>query len=102
MLPEPKTGGLVMVKPERIEALKQKKAKIEKELAAIEARERAKARKEETRLKILIGGGIMADAKIHPQIIEIVQEILTRATTAERDRELLKANGWLLYAQPQK
>ena len=75
--------------------LKQRKAKIEKELAAIEARERAKVRKEETRLKVLIGGGIIADAKVHPEIIELIQEILARATTAERDRELLKAKDWL-------
>ena len=84
-----------MVKPDRVEALKQRKAEIEKKLASIEARERAKTRKEETRLKVLIGGGVLADAKIHPEIIELVQEILTRATTKERDRELLKASGWL-------
>lgn len=87
--------GAVMVKPERIEALKQRKAKIEKELFTIEAREKAKARKEETRLKVLIGAGIIADAKVHPEIIELVHEILTRATPSKRDRELLQARGWL-------
>lgn len=84
-----------MVKPEAVEALKQRKAKIEKQLAAIEAREKAKARKEETRLKILIGGGIIADAKAHPEILTMMQKILDRATTSKRDRELLKAKGWL-------
>lgn len=89
------TGVLVMIKPDRIELLKQRKAKIERELSAIEAKEKAKTRKEETRLKVLIGGGILADAKVHPEMIELVQEILTRATTAERDRELLKSRGWI-------
>lgn len=83
------------MKPERIEALKKRKAEIEQKLAQIEARERAKTRKEETRLKILIGGGIISDAKIHPEIVELIQEILERATTITRDRELLKVAGWL-------
>ena len=91
-----------MTKPDRIELLKQRKAKIERELAAIEAKEKAKERKAETRLKILIGGGIMADAKVHPEIIEPIQKILVRSTPSERDRELLKANGWLPSAPSQK
>ena len=87
--------GAVMANPDRVEALKQRKAKIEQQLALIEAREKAKARKEDTRLKVLIGAGIMADAKIHPEIVDRIQEILDRATSAKRDRELLKAKGWL-------
>ena len=85
-----------MVNSDRIEALKQRKAKIEKQLAAIEAREKAKARKEDTRLKVLIGGGIIADAKLNPEIISLIQEILNRATPSKRDRELLQTHGWLL------
>lgn len=84
-----------MVNPEKIEALKLKKDKIEKQLSALEAREKAKARKEETRLKVLIGAGIMADAKLHPEIVATVQKILTRATTAKRDKDFLKGKGWL-------
>ena len=80
---------------ERIEALKLRKAKIEQELASIEAREKAKERKEETRLKILIGAGILADAKAHPEIVELIQEILARSITSARDRELLARKGWL-------
>ena len=84
-----------MAKLDRIELLKQKKAKIEQELAAIAAKEKARERRQETRLKILIGGGIVADAKVHPEIVSLIQEILARATTATRDRELLQASGWL-------
>lgn len=80
---------------DRIETLKQRKARIEKELAAIEAREKARERKEETRLKVLVGAGILADSKIHPEIVDLVQEILGRAITAERDRAFLQRKGWL-------
>jgi len=84
---------------ERIESLKQRKEKIEQALANLEAREKAKQRKEETRLKILIGGAILSDAKDHPEIIDIVQEIVTRAVSSERDKELLARCGWMLPAK---
>lgn len=84
-----------MSTPAKIDRLKAKKEEIEKQLAKLQAAENAKARKEETRLKVLIGGGIVADAKIHPEVIELIQEILGRATTATRDREFLKERGWI-------
>lgn len=84
-----------MSNPGKIERLKAKKEELEKQLAKLEAEERAKARKEETRLKILIGGGILADAKIHPEIVDLVHEILERSTTAQRDRDFLKEKGWM-------
>ena len=82
----------------RAEALRQRKAKIEKQLADLEARERTKARKEETRLKVLIGAGLLADAKIHPDIVENIKKILDRATTSKRDRDFLQAKGWIKTA----
>lgn len=84
-----------MVKPDRVETLRKKKEQIEKKLADLEARERAKVRKEETRLKVLIGGGILADAKVHPEIVDLIFEILDRSTPAKRDRDFLEAKGWL-------
>jgi len=90
-----KIEGERMPKTDRIETLKERKAKIEKQLAALEAKEKAKARKEDTRLKVVIGAGLLADAKIHPEILRAVQKILDRAITAKRDRELLQAKGWL-------
>ena len=94
MIRTPKRG-IAMTTPARIDRLKAKKEEIEKRLAELEARERNKNRKEETRLKILIGGGIVADAKIHPEVIDLIQEILDRATPAARDRNFLKKMGWL-------
>lgn len=80
---------------ERMEALKQRKAKIEQQIAAVKARQTAQERKEETRLKILIGAAMLADAKINPETAQVMQKILTRAITAPRDREFLQAKGWL-------
>lgn len=86
------------MKKDRIEALREQKEQIEKRLAALEAKKKAQERKDETRLKIVIGAGVMADAKKHPEVMELVQEILTRATTAKRDRDFLEANGWISAA----
>lgn len=80
---------------ERIKSLKERKAKIEQELSRIEAREKAKERKEETRLKVLIGSAILSEAPAHPEIVQPIQEILARAITAPRDQELLTRKGWL-------
>lgn len=80
---------------DRATILMEKREKIDKELAAIQAKEKAKARKIDTRLKILIGAGIMADVKKHPDHRKTMQNILDKATTAKRDRDLLKEWGWL-------
>ena len=84
-----------MTKPAKIDRLKAKKEEIEKQLAELEARERNKARKDENRLKILIGAAILADARIRPELEGEVQKILERAITAKRDREFLEERGWL-------
>lgn len=84
-----------MNKPDKIERLKARKEEIEKQLAELQAKEKAKARKEETRLKILIGAGIMANVKIRPELKGQVQKILDKAITESRDRKFLQEKGWL-------
>lgn len=84
-----------MATANKIEALKQKKEKIEKELALIEAREKAKKRKEETRLKVIIGAAMVAECNANPETADLVKAVLGRAVTAQRDRELLARSGWL-------
>jgi len=86
-------------KKERLTTLREKKEKLEKQLAALEARERAKARKEETRLKVLIGAAVLADAKVHPENITNIEAILQRAVIAPRDRSFLQEKGWLSVKQ---
>ena len=80
---------------EHLEALKQRKAKLEQQISALKARESSQERKEDTRLKVLIGAAMIADTKLNPQTGVFVQEVLQRAIVAERDRELLRRKGWL-------
>lgn len=87
---------------EKLEALKQRKAKIEQELAAIEARQKARDRKEDTRLKVLIGAAMLADAKLNPSTIQFIEEVLQRGIIAPRDREFLQGKGWLPAAKPEQ
>lgn len=84
-----------MAANEKIETLRQRKAKLEREIAALEARDRDRERKEDTRLKVLIGAGIMADAKLNPATALFVREVLQRAIIADRDRVFLQGKGWI-------
>lgn len=84
-----------MATQERLKELAQKKAKLEQQIAALKSREAAKERKEDTRLKVLVGAAMLADAKMNPQTGVFVQDILEKAITADRDRDFLRRKGWL-------
>jgi muramidase (phage lysozyme) len=79
----------------KVETLRQRKAALEAKIAAIEAAEKARQRKEDTRLKVLVGAGILADISKHPEARVAIETVLRRAITAERDREFLKSKGWI-------
>ena len=87
-------GLLFLSKKTQYEKLKERKSIIEKKLAALEAKEKAKARKDDTRLKVLIGAAFLADAKINPKTDKGIRIVLQRAITSERDRAFLKRMGW--------
>jgi hypothetical protein len=89
-----KKGGFMAAKS-RLETLKEKKEKIEQQLKALEASAKAKERKEDTRLKVLIGAGMLADAKIDPSTAFFVKDILKKSIISERDRDFLRRKGWL-------
>jgi hypothetical protein len=80
---------------EKVDALRQRKARLEAQIAAIEAAESAKKRKEDTRLKVLVGAAMLADVELHPETRAGVEAVLKRAINAPRDREFLKAKGWI-------
>jgi len=84
----------------KMEELKQRKAKIDQQIAALQKRQAAQERKEDTRLKVLIGAAMLADAKLNPSTAAFVQEIVQRAITASRDREFLQNKGWLKDEKP--
>lgn len=92
-----------MKKPpdERIESLKKQQAAIKEKIAKLEAQRSVQARKEETRLKVLVGAAMLADAKVNPATPGILLEILQRAITTERDRKFLEEKGWPLMPLPQ-
>ena len=73
----------------RLDKLKQRKAKLEAEIAKAETVERKAARAKDTRRKILVGAAILAELEAEPHLRTIVQEILNRRLTQERDRALL-------------
>jgi muramidase (phage lysozyme) len=80
---------------EKVETLRQRKARLEAQIAAIEAAEKARQRKEDTRLKVLVGAGILADIAKHPETRGAIETVLRRAIIADRDRLFLKSKGWI-------
>ena len=79
---------------EQLEALKQREAQLKAKIAKIEARKVSKERKEDTRLKVLVGAALLADAKLHTATENFLRAVLPRAVVAPRDRDFLKAKGW--------
>jgi hypothetical protein len=82
---------------EKVETLRQRKAAIEARIAAIEAKENAQRRREETRLRVLIGAAVLADSSRHGETLATVKAIVQRAfaTGADRDRLFLKSKDWI-------
>lgn len=87
---------------ERLEDLKKREAELKAKIATIEARKATEARKEDTRLKVVVGAALLADAEIHPDTVFFLRSVLPRAVTAPRDRDFLQAKGWLLGEAPAK
>ena len=80
---------------ERLDALRKRAAQIKAKIGKIEAKTTAAARKEETRLKVIVGAALLADAKHYQVTADFIREVLPRAVTAERDKEFLQSKGWL-------
>lgn len=78
-----------------LENLQKRHAQLAARIAEVESSQKAKARKEDTRLKVLVGAAILADVSLHPETRAGIKAILQRAITAVRDREFLKGKGWL-------
>ena len=78
-----------------LEALRKREAEIKSRIAELESKEKGKKRKEENRVKILVGAGVIADTEKHPETRAGVVSVLDRAITAPKDRAFLKSKGWL-------
>jgi len=84
-----------MMPNSKLEILRSRQKEIAARIAEVEATEKAKSRKEDTRLKILVGAAFIADTDIHPETRAGVLAVLRRAIKAPRDAEFLKSKGWL-------
>lgn len=76
---------------EKLEALRKKEAALKTRIAAIEHKGKAQVRKDDTRMKIIIGGAFLADAALHPETAQMMVTVLARAVTLDRDKEFLAA-----------
>jgi hypothetical protein len=79
----------------RLEALRKRAAQINAQIAEAEKKQKAKARKDETRLKVLVGAAFLADIAKNPDTDAAVRSVLKRGIVNPKDKEFLKSKGWL-------
>jgi hypothetical protein len=84
-----------VLKSDRLKKLEEKKAALQRQIAAELAKASTQARKEDTRSKIIVGAAILAHIELHPETRGGIIEILKKAVTKDRDRELLASKGIL-------
>lgn len=70
-------------------------ANLDKKIGELESKRTEQARKDDTRLKVIVGAAVLADVELKPETRRGVAELLVRAVAAPRDREFLKTKGWL-------
>lgn len=88
-------GAVAKTSLSKLEALRKKEAELKARIAEAEAAEKAKHRKLDTRVKVLIGAAFLADCKEHPETRELIAAVLNRSLAMPKDREFLRAGGWL-------
>ena len=59
----------------KLELLRQKQEKLRAQIAQVEASEKVKARKEDTRLKVLVGAAMLADASMHSENVALIAAV---------------------------
>ena len=86
-----------MVKPaatkrtrtDRIAALEAKKAALVAQLEKLRQKETAEERKRDTRRKIIVGGAVLAHAKIDAAFAAALAGVLAKAVQRDADREAI-------------
>ncbi len=64
-------------------------AQIKAQLSQLQARESTEHRKQDTRLKIIIGGTVLAAFNDDPQLAAVVKKLLNERVTRENDRKVI-------------
>jgi len=80
---------------DKIEALRKREAEIRAKIAEEETKRRKREEKDQTRIKLLIGGAFLADVEKTPDTRAGVLSVVERAIVNPKDREFLKSKGWL-------
>jgi len=80
---------------DKLAALRKREAELKARIAQEEAKAKAQARKDDTRLKVLIGAAFVSDIDRNPETRAGVVAVLERAIVAPKDRAFLKSKGWL-------
>ncbi len=83
MLP---TGDTSDPRPDRIDALKAKKAAIEAQIQRLNSAAAKEKRKLDTRRKILVGAVILEEVQRNPKYADWLRALLARSLKQERDR----------------
>lgn len=76
-----------------VEKLKAQKAALDAKIKRAEAKERAQARKDETRRKVIVGAVILEHAELKPEFKTFLDDLLQRAVKRKIDREFLGLDG---------
>ena len=84
-----------MATNEKKETLLKQAEKIKARLAEIEAKEAAEKRKNDTRLKVLVGAAFLADKDKNPETEATIRAVVERGIVNPKDRAFLKSQGWL-------
>ena len=69
---------------QRIEALLKKRQAVDAKISAAQARIKENDRREETRLKVLVGAALLTDVLHHPETRAGIVSAVNRAITSER------------------
>ena len=71
---------------DRLSRLQQRRAALDRQIAAAESEAKAAARKQDTRRKIVVGGAILAALADSPGLAAMVQTVLAQRVTRALDR----------------
>ena len=80
---------------DKIEALRKREAEIRAKIAEEETKRRKREEKDQTRIKLLIGGAFLADVEKTPDTRAGLLSVVDRGIVNPKDREFLKSKGWL-------
>ncbi len=71
-------------------AQRKKQKQLAAKLAQLDAREKTRARKQDSRLNFIVGGAVQAHARINRTWAKQLRDVLHKVTMTERDMKLIE------------